>query len=122
MAWELDEVGSNHERLLRFARWRHDEPARLYSEQLERLGEPDLPLGEIVQLARMGDSSRDRVMLALRALWTPKRRENLARASDFALLRKEMEQWLEEAQDSALEKSWALTLRPGSTREARPRA
>ena len=122
VARELDEGGSNHERLLRFARWRHDEPDRLYSEQLERLGEPDLPLDEVVQLARMGDSSRDRVMLALRALWTPKRRKNLPRASNFELLRKEMEKWLEEAQDSALETSWELTLRPRSARDAQRRA
>ncbi len=120
VARELDEGGSNHERLLRFARWRHDEPDRLYSEQLERLGEPDLPLDEVVQLARMGDSSRDRVMLALRALWTPKRRENLPRATDFVLLRKEMEKWLEDAQDNALRKSWELTWRPASVRSSQP--
>ncbi|MEO2162640.1 MAG: hypothetical protein ABGY29_08980, partial [bacterium] len=99
-----------------------DEPDRLYGEQLERLGEPDLPLDEVVQLARMGDSSRDRVMLALRALWTPKRRENLPRASNFESLRKEMEKWLEEAQDRALEKSWELTHRPGSAQSTQPRA
>ena len=78
------------------------------------------PLDEVVQLARMGDSSRARVMLALRALWTPKRRENLPRATDFVLLRKEMEKWLEDAQDDALWKSWKLTCCPASVRSSQP--
>ena len=124
-----DQAGSERERLLRFARWRHDEPYRLYNVQRDLLRQPAKTealqrqhLEDVVQLARMGARPRDRVMLALRALWIPKRRKNLPRASNFELLRKEVENWLEEAQDSALETSWELTLRPRSARDAQRRA
>ena len=106
---ELDQDGSNRERLLRFARWRHDEPERFYNEQLGRLRAERLPLEEVVQLAEMGETPRDRVMLALSALWTPKPPANLAVLDGFQLFQQSMHQWLEESQDSALKKMWELT-------------
>jgi hypothetical protein len=108
---ELDQDGSNRERLLRFARWRHDEPERFYNEQLDRLRAERLPLEEVVQLAEMGETPRDRVMLALSALWTPKPPANLPVQDGFQIFRQSMSQWLEESQDTALKKMWELTLK-----------
>lgn len=107
----LDQNGSERERMLRFARWRHDEPYRLYNVQRDQLRTPvegaaqKAHLEDVVQLARMGTRPRDRVMLALTALWAPQQRpQELPLA-----LRKEMARWLEDAREPALVKLWGLS-------------
>ncbi len=107
-----DEAGSERARLLRFARWRHDEPYRLYQAQREELRTPKPDpaterkhLEDVVQLSRMGALPRDRVMLALTALWaTPKRPKALPLA-----LQQSMTRWLEEAREPALDKLWRMS-------------
>ena len=108
---EIDHEGSERERLLRFARWIHDEPFRLYNLQRAQLRTPveggpqKSYLEEVVQLARMGTLPKDRVMLALTALWaTPDRPGNLPQ-----VLCKEVERWLEDSREPALNKLWNLS-------------
>ncbi len=107
-----DRAGSERERMLRFARWRHDEPHRLYMAQRDRLRTPvgdskaqRAHLEGVVQLARMGSRPRDRVMLALTALWAQARRPQ----EPPQALKKAMGRWLEEAREPALDKLWAMS-------------
>ena len=107
-----DAAGSERERLLRFARWRYDEPYRLYLAQRDELRTAKATpkaqkafLEEVVQLAQMGARPRDRVMLALTALWAPARRpDELPQA-----LKQSVGRWLEEAREPALDKLWAMS-------------
>jgi hypothetical protein len=107
-----DQNGSERPRLLRFARWQHDEPFRLYNVQRDQLRTPvtgdrqKAHLEDAVQLSKMGARPRDRVMLALTALWAPRggRPEELPQ-----VLQQSMRQWLEEAREPALDKLWRLS-------------
>lgn len=107
-----DTDGSERPRMLRFARWLHDEPDRLSRARRDQLRTP-APRGrdrawleEVVQLARMGARPRDRVLLALTALWAPLGGRPVARpkALDQAVAK-----WLEEAREPALDKLWTLS-------------
>ena len=63
-------------------------------------------LEDVVQLSKMGARPRDRVLLALTALWAPRggRPTVLPRA-----LRQSMSRWLEEAREPALDKLWGMS-------------
>ena len=108
----LDQAGSERERLLRFARWQHDEPFRLYNVQRDQLRTPvtgtkqKAHLEDVVQLSKMGALPRDRVMLALTALWAPAGGRPTALPE---VLRQSMAQWLEEAREPALTKLWQMS-------------
>jgi hypothetical protein len=96
--------------LLRLARWYHDEPARLYEAQRKLLQTPvdgttqEHHLQRVAEWAGMGARPREKVMLALTAVWaTPQRPRGLPRA-----LREQVRDWLEEAREPALDKLWTL--------------
>jgi hypothetical protein len=107
-----DQAGSERERMLRFARWRHDEPHRLYLAQRDCLRAPVADakvlrahLEHAVSLARMGARPRDRVMLALTALWAQARWPQ----EPPQAMKKAVDRWLEEAREPALHKLWAMS-------------
>ena len=100
--------GERAQDLLRLARWRHDEPHRLYLAQRQLLQTPvegvaqQAHLEHVTDLARMGTRPREKVMLALTALWSTARRPSSLPEG----LRLQVQEWLEEAREPALEKLW----------------
>jgi hypothetical protein len=96
--------------LLRLARWRHDEPLRLYEAQRAVLRAPvegqlqAAHLERVVDLAHMGARPRERVMLALTALWATASRPGALPTG----LQQQVGDWLEEAREPALDKLWAM--------------
>lgn len=102
--------GAAAQDLLRLARWRHDEPRRLYDAQRATLRRPvedaaqAAHLERVVDLARMGARPCEKVMLAMTALWaTVQRPTSLPQG-----MQQQVRDWLEEAREPALEKLWAL--------------
>lgn len=105
-----DVEGSHREQLFRYAKWLYDEPFRLYNVQRERLRQPESSHQEpnfedAVRLARMGNGPTDKIILLCTAMWVPSQRY---RKMPTALI-KEVEMWLEEVQDLALNKLWNLS-------------
>jgi hypothetical protein len=102
--------GAAAQDVLRLARWYHDEPARLYEAQRAMLRAPVVGaaqpahLERVVDLARMGARPREKVMLALSALWASDRRP----AELPHALTEQVRDWLEEAREPALDKLWTL--------------
>jgi hypothetical protein len=102
--------GTSAKDLLRLARWRHDEPLRLYEAQRTVLrtpveGQPQAAhLERVVDLARMGARPRERVMLALTALWATASRPGALPTG----LQQQVGDWLEEAREPALDKLWEM--------------
>ena len=100
--------GDRAQDLLRLARWRHDEPHLLYLAQREKLRKPaegvrqSEYLERVTDLARMGALPRDKVLLALTALWATARRP----AELPEALRRQVRVWLDDAREPALEKLW----------------
>jgi hypothetical protein len=109
---ERDRDGSELGRIVQYALWYHGEGHRLYEEQLARLDQIGREGGregmeQAAQLAAMGATPRDRVLLALRAL-----RARDARVDAPPALRKAVEGWLEEAGSGALRELWNETIGP----------
>lgn len=96
--------------ILRLARWQHDEPRDLYEGQRHTLRTPVEPrlqaahLERVNDLARMGARPREKVMLALMALWATATRPTALPES----LVEQVGDWLEEANEPALNKLWTL--------------
>jgi|GEM_PF-1664355 len=103
---QTDQDGSNMSRILRFSRMFHVEASRLYTEQIERLGEYGRKNDflSITHIAEMGATPRDKTLLFLRALW-----ENPASGVRIPLhLRHVAENWITQAADPELERLWKM--------------
>lgn len=107
---DRDQAGSELPRMLRLARWAHDERHRLYEQQRERLrGMTERSnLEEVADLAAMGATPRERVLLAVRGLWPAARTARVP-----AAVVEQVRGWLEEAKDPVLEKLWGVVVGTG---------
>jgi hypothetical protein len=98
-------------RLLHYTLQIHEEPLKLYARQLEKLKAPHtlgVPkeelLGRILQIAKMGDSPIQKMLLIFLAVWSMAEKPVLNQ--EFADAAKP---WLEAARDKAVEKLWQLS-------------
>jgi hypothetical protein len=109
--------GAEIERIVRYARLFHEEAHRLYGQQLEAVdacagaAEPS-SLEPLAELAGMGATPRDRVILLLRGLWPPDSRPRLP-----AAVRAAAEKWVEDASSESLRALWAMLDGSGNGRE-----
>ncbi len=97
------------ERIIRYTLLFHDEPRRIYErhmEELDRRGRRG-NLEGVEDLAAMGETPADCVLLALRACWSRGRPQTLPVA-----LQDSVKLWLEEAGEPALEELWKESTRP----------
>jgi hypothetical protein len=87
----------------------HEEGHRLYRSQQEELvqrgkNRSQADLEEVVELAEIGATPRERVMLVAMALWETSSAGRLPQ-----ILRNKVRTWLDEAQDPVLEQFWKET-------------
>jgi hypothetical protein len=97
--------GCELERIARYARYYHEEAARMFRDQREALvaigQDPAASLEPLAELAAMGQTPGDRMLLLLQALWPPRPGRRLpGRVVATA------EEWLEDAGNPALEAVW----------------
>ncbi len=96
--------GTQLERIVRYGRLMHEEGTRIYSERLARIDGCRVSARDredLVRLAAMGESARDRVLLLLRNLQHTGRDGVIPSA-----LASSAKPWLEEAADPALTALW----------------
>ena len=97
-------------RVARFAQWTWGEELRLYAKQRKQLGEAHLgdagaTWTDVADLAAMGSRPRDRVMLAVLALWgNHGHRKTSPNLGNAGLQR--VAAWLDEADETAVSKLW----------------
>lgn len=104
---ERDEDGSEVDRIVVYARMMHGEGLRLYSKQLESIDKLSPAkkgdMERLADLAMMGDTPRQRVMLVLRALAKGKP------SKLPAVLTSRVDTWLEAAASESLNQLWQET-------------
>lgn len=105
-----DRDGSELSRITRYAFMMHEEPIRHHAQQIALLdscgasgGYEDL--ARISEIAAFGEDPTARVLLVLRALWARGRTPSIP-----AILKSRVDEWLEEAGDTALRQLWEETL------------
>ena len=101
---------ASRKRVARLAQWTWGEAVRLYDEQRKQLraahrGDAGTTWRDVAELAAMGPRPRDRVMLAVLALWGEKGfRKTRPELGEAGLAR--VKAWLEEADETAVGRIW----------------
>ena len=103
-------------KLLDYALQIHIEPLDLYDRQVEKLKAPlkegeslENKLRDTVQIAKMGNTPLQKMLLSLLAVWCMEPRPERAKLPDA--FREATQPWLEESRDIAIEKLWELSFR-----------
>ncbi len=105
---KTDKSGSNMVRFFKYARMLHEEKDKMAKVQLTRIVEEanECNLENITQLSKMGSTTRDNLMLTIRALWEAPRKTKIPLE-----MRETTKKWLGEISDPVMDKLMDISLK-----------